>query len=347
MELIKSEMTALKRNYKTPRLSEICKTEADAVIPSETDEKPVETVVVGIAADYTLKRIPSKNFNMSQKDAIGSTFAELLTHAVETKTDVNVMFFSNMGNCFRIKAGDLPEIRYRDPGVNLSHVFPEAALGEIPVAVFAMPAGEDVGGELLIYSRQGMVKRSEWSEYRLLKSVFQGYKGKEDDEVFKVEVVRPDAEIFFVTNRGGCTRFDVSEVPLQGRVAGGVHCINLAEDEYVVFAGQVEANKGEVLLATNKGFLKRLPVKEITKHARNCKGAKGIEFGVNGSSIVFADYVGDVPFKIAIYDRATTLVVDSSDVSVENKNHKGKLPQGKRGGIAVEKILRYCTGANK
>ncbi len=347
MELIKSELTALKRNYKSPRLTEICKTESDAVIPSETDEKPVETVVVGIAADYTVKRIPSKNFNMSQKDAIGSSSSELLTRAVETKTDVNVMFFSNLGNCFRIKAGDLPEIRYRDAGLTLSHIFPDAQTGEIPVAVFAQPAGEEPTGELLVYTRQGMIKRSPWSEYQLLKPVFQGYKGKEGDEVFRVEIVRPDTEIFYVTNRGGCTRFDVAEIPLQGRVAGGVHCINLADDEYVVFAGQVVRDKGEVLLVTNKGFMKRLPVTEITKHARNCKGAKGIEFGTNGSSVVFAWYVGATNFKFALYDRANTYVVDSGEVSVENKNHKGKLPQGKRGGIAVEKIIRYCTGADK
>lgn len=347
MELIKNELSALKRAYKTPRLSEICKTEADAAIPSETDEKPVETVVIGIAADYTIKRIPIKNFNMSTKDAIGSTTGELLTRAVETKTDSKVMFFSNLGNCFKISAGDLPEIRYRDNGVNLSQIFKEAQKGEIPVGVFVLGKDEMPSGELLIYSRQGLIKRSEWKEYQLLKSVFQGYKGKDGDEVFKVEVVRESTEIFYVTNRGGCTRFDVSEIPLQGRVAGGVRCINLGDGEYVIYAGQVEKDAGEILMVTNKGFLKRLPVTEITKHGRNCKGAKGTEFGANGSSLVFASYVNKQDFKVAIYDRASTYVVDSSEVSVESKNHKGKLPQGKRGGIAVEKVIQYKTNADK
>ena len=347
MELIKTELTALKRAYKTPRLSEICKTEDDVAVPSETDEKPIETVVVGIAADYTIKRIPLKNFNLSQKDAIGSTTADLLTRAVEAQTDSKVMFFSNLGNCFRIIVGDLPEIRYRDTGMTLSQVFPDAQKGEVPVAAFVLGKDEDVRGELLIYTRQGFVKRSEWSEYQLLKSVFQGYKGKDGDEVYKVEVIKPDTEIFYVTNRGGCTRFDVSEVPLQGRVAGGVRCINLGESEYIVYAGQVAKDKGEALMVTNKGFMKRLPVTEIAKHARNCKGAKGMEFGNNGSYVVFASYMNDAPFKIAIYDKASTYVVDSGDVSVEGKNHKGKLPQGKKGGIAVDKVLRYMTSCDK
>lgn len=347
MELIKSELATLKRNFKQARRSDMCKEEKDAVIPSETDEKPIETVVVGLTADYALKRIPVKNFNMSNKDAVGCSMSEILTHALETQTDSKVMFFSNLGNCFKANVSDLPEVRFRDNGTVLSQAFPEAAMGEMPVGVFVLPKDEVPGGELLIYTRQGLIKRSEWTEYQLLKSVFQGYKGKEGDEVFKVEVVRPNTEIFYVTNRGGCTRFDVNEIPLQGRVAGGVRCINLADGEYVVFAGQVEKDTGEVLMATNKGFLKRLPVTEITKHARNCKGAKGIEFGVNGSSIVFASYVNAENYQIAIFDRANTYVVDVKDVSVENKNNKGKLPKGKRGGIVVEKVLAFKTSADK
>ena len=347
MELIKSELSALKRNYKTPRRSEINKTLEDALIPSETDEKPVESVVVGIASDYTIKKIPLKNFNLSNKDVVGASSSEVLTTAIETKTDGQVMFFSNLGNCLRMTVGDMPEIRYRDNGVTLSQLFAEAQKGETPVSAFVLAKDAEPQGELLIYTRQGLIKRSEWKEYQLLKQVFQGYKGKDGDEVFKVEVVRPDTEIFYVTNRGGCTRFDISEIPLQGRVAGGVRCINLADDEYVVCAGQVDRDKGEALMITNKGFLKRLPVTEITKHARNCKGAKGTEFGVNGSSIVYANYVNGAHYKVAIYDKANVCVVDTAEVSVENKNNKGKLPKGKRGGIAVEKVIAFKSSADK
>ncbi len=347
MELIKTELGALKRAYKVPRRSEMCKDESAAVIPCETDEKPVETVVVAIAADYTIKRIPVKNFNLSNKEAIGASSSEILTHAIETQTDSTVMFFSNLGNCYKTNVGNLQEVRYRDNGMTLSQTFPEAQKGELPIAVFAMPKDGEVTGQLLIYSRQGLVKRSEWSEYQLLKNAFQGYKGKEGDEVFKVECVEPDTEIFYVTNRGGCTRFDVDEIPLQGRVAGGVYCIKLADDERVVFAGQVKKDKGQILMVTDKGFMKRLPVTEITKHARNCKGAKGTEFGTNGTCLVYASYVGEKPYKIAIWDKANTYVVDTSDVTVENKNNKGKLPKGKKGGIAVEKVIAYRYSADK
>ncbi len=347
MELIKSELASLKRNYKVARRSEMCKTEKDAIVPSETDEKPVETVVVGITADYSIKRIPIKNYNMSNKDAVNATTGEILTNAIETKTDAKVMFFSNLGNCFRADVGNIAEVRYRDNGLKLSQLFPEAQVGELPVSMFVLPADATPKGELLVFTRQGFIKRSSWEEYQLLKHVFQGYKGKEGDEVFHVEVVRPNTEIFYVTNRGGCTRFDVAEIPLQGRVAGGVHCINLADDEYVIFGGQVERGNGDVLMVTNKGYLKRLDVNDIAKHARNCKGAKGMEFGVNGSSIVYANYYTPKAPKVAIFDKANTFVVDPADVSVESKNHKGKLPKGKRGAIVVEKVIGFVTSAEK
>lgn len=347
MNLIKTELGVLKRNYKVARKSEMCKELTDAVIISEADEKPVETVVLGIAADYTIKRIPLKNFNLSNKEAIGASSGEILTTAMEVQTDDKVLFFSNLGNCYKSAVDRLNEVRFRDAGFTLSQAFPEAQRGEVPVAVFVMPREENPEGEILLFTRQGMVKRTAWSEYQLLKSSYQGYKGKEGDEVFRVEMVRENTEIFFVTNRGGCVRFDVNEVPLQGRVAGGVHCINLLEDEYLIFAGQVEKDKGEVVMVTDKGFMKRLAVKEITKHARNCKGAKGTEFGNNGTCLVYASYVNKEPYKIAIIDRANTTVVETSEISVESKNHKGKLPKGKKGGIVVEKVIHYLTESVK
>ena len=347
MNLIKTELGVLKRNYKVARKSEMCKELTDAVIISEADEKPVETVVLGIAADYTIKRIPLKNFNLSNKEAIGASSGEMLTTAMEVQTDDKVLFFSNLGNCYKSAVDRLNEVRFRDAGFTLSQAFPEAQRGEVPVAVFVMPREENPEGEILLFTRQGMVKRTAWSEYQLLKSSYQGYKGKDGDEVFRVEIVRDNTEIFFVTNRGGCVRFDVNEVPLQGRVAGGVHCINLVEDEYLIFAGQVEKDKGEVVMVTDKGFMKRLAVKEITKHARNCKGAKGTEFGNNGTCLVYASYVNKEPYKIAIIDRANTTVVETSEISVESKNHKGKLPKGKKGGIVVEKVIHYLTESTK
>ena len=347
MNLIKQEMLSIKRSYKSTRRSDIVGSVTDTSVPSETDEKPIENVIVAIAADNTIKRIPIKNFNMSNKDAVGASDGEVLLHTCDTLTNSKVMFFTNYGNCYQTEVSKLKETRLRDSGVALSTVFSEATQGEVPVALFAMGLESMPQGELVMFTRQGMVKRSSWSEYALLKSAFQGYKGKDGDEIFRVECVKEGSQIFYVTNRGGCTRFNTAEIPLQGRVAGGVRGITLDDGEYVVFGGQVTPDKGEVVMVTNSGYLKRLSIVDIARHARNCKGAKGIEFSaLNGTAVVFADYVNDTHYNIAIYDKANVLTVYTGDVAVEKKNTKGKLPKGKRGAMSVAKVVRYKTSAD-
>ena len=347
MNLVKTELLAIKRTYKVGRKSEMVKDVADYVVPSETDEKPVENCVVCLTADKTIKRIALKSFNKSDRDPVKLTNADLLVSAVETTTDSKLMLFTNFGNVMQIAVEDLKDVRFRDEGTPLFKLFPEAQLGEVPVSMFVLKKDAEPTSNLIVYTRQGMIKRSSWADYMLQKSVFQGFKCKDKDEVLCVECEQQNSQIFLVTNRGGCVRFKTEEVPVQTRVTGGVMGINLADGEHLVFAGQVDEANGQVLMVTDKGFCKRLAVKDITIHARNCKGAKGMEFGNNGTCLVFADYVGSEHYAIAIKDRANTYVVETKSVSVESKNHKGKLPQGKRGGIVVESVAHFYTNGIK
>ena len=101
MNVIKSELTAIKRNYKSKRRSETVSDELQVVVQSEDDEKPIENVVVALSAANTVKRIPIKNYNLSAKDTVSSTLTDMLTCAWETLTNSNIMMFTNLGNCYR------------------------------------------------------------------------------------------------------------------------------------------------------------------------------------------------------------------------------------------------------
>ena len=84
-----------------------------------------------------------ENYNLSNKDAIGASSGEMLTTAMEVQTDDKVLFFSNLGNCFKTVVDRLNEVRFRDAGFTLSQAFPEAQRGEVPVAAFVMPREEN------------------------------------------------------------------------------------------------------------------------------------------------------------------------------------------------------------
>jgi DNA gyrase/topoisomerase IV subunit A len=87
MNVVKQDLLAIKRIYREDRKSEIVSSVKDCIVPSETDEKPVETVAIALAYDHTFKRIPIKNFNMSQKDVMGAASNVVYCRIIETETN--------------------------------------------------------------------------------------------------------------------------------------------------------------------------------------------------------------------------------------------------------------------
>ena len=96
MKVVKDELTEIKRAYKTARRSAIVRNAKDIVVDDETAEKPVENVIVGISADYKIKRIPVKNYNMSNRETVSrNNLSEVLIECIDTNTDCKVIFFIN------------------------------------------------------------------------------------------------------------------------------------------------------------------------------------------------------------------------------------------------------------
>ncbi|MEG2015093.1 MAG: DNA gyrase C-terminal beta-propeller domain-containing protein, partial [Clostridia bacterium] len=307
---------------------------------SEDDEKPIENKIIGLAFDGTIKCIPVKNFNMSDKSATDrSSLAEIHSRLIDVMSNHTVIFFTNKGNCYQTLVSDIPETKYRDGGTKLSDIFKMAIEGEVAVSAFAF--GESMpDGEVIIFTRQGMAKRSSWDEYDLLKSSFQGYKCKDDDEVIAVEQVLPDSTALYVTSKGMCINYNVSEVPVQGRVAGGVKGMALDEGDFVVSAHQI-SNEGEVVVVTDKCYLKRILTCDIPIVTRYRKGVKILDFGAsNGSAVIYADYV-TIPYDIALIDPASTLVINTEDINIENRNGKGKAPKQRKNGGKLVAVYHY------
>ncbi|MDD4832188.1 MAG: DNA topoisomerase 4 subunit A [Clostridia bacterium] len=343
MRVIKEEMGAIKRQYKRARLSDIADTEEDIQVFSETDERPIENVYFAISYDGTLKNIPLKNFNMSGRDATDrSGFYDIYTQTLSVKTDQKIMIFSDRGNCFQTDVGKIGEAKFHDKGFSLEALFGEknAEKDERAVKAFVLPDEDMPEGEILIYTRQGMVKRSPWSEYGLLKTAFNGYKCKEDDEVINVEELRPETMTLAVTEKGMCLCFKNDEIPVQGRVASGVKGVNLADFDNVTYMGQIES-EGEVIIVTNKCFVKRVIAADIPVTSRYRKGVKIINLtGENGDAVIFADYVTE-PYNLALIDPATTFVVNSEDITIETRAHKGKPPKPRKKGCALTDVIKF------
>ncbi|MDR2201418.1 MAG: DNA topoisomerase 4 subunit A [Clostridiales bacterium] len=324
MDLVKAELLQIKRSYKTDRRTEILKSLADYTVVSDDDEKPVEEYVVAVNAGNQLKRIPQKNYSLALKDFTdNSTKNEICSALVKLKSNERLYCFTNAGNCYKIDPAALPEAKWREKGSLLKAVAPEASENERPV--YLRSVGEAVpSGKLLFYTREGMVKRSDWSEYNVVKSAFAATKLKDGDEVIAIEDEIPSATLLFITKDGMCLNADMTDIPVQGRVASGVKGIQLSDGDYCVCVRQATGD-GEVVVVSDRGYAKRVLIAQLDVMARYRKGVKIADFKKdNGARVIFASCVKN-PYKIVLDVDGEYLTAFSTEaLSIENRTHPGR-----------------------
>jgi DNA gyrase/topoisomerase IV subunit A len=280
-----------------------------------------------------------KNFKMSDKtvkdNANPADFIKVLAHA---KSDKTLLAFTNLGNCCKIDLEIAPECRYRDKGSKFTDVVKEATRNEYPVAFFEVDEEKLPEGSLLFFTKDGLIKKTEWSEYNLLKPYYQAIKLKDGDELISVEVDLPETTIGFVTEQGLALNALKDDIPVQGRVAGGVKGINLNKGDKIKFVSQID-EEGEFVIVTDCGFYKRVLAVDIEPMARYRKGIKVVELGKE-AKVVYADYVKE-PFNIAIIDTfGVAFTVNTEDLSIEGRTTKGKTLKNENKKRAPEKVFK-------
>ncbi|HEY8444389.1 MAG TPA: DNA topoisomerase (ATP-hydrolyzing) [Clostridia bacterium] len=327
MEVIINELNEIKRKYKDPRKSEIIKSEEDYHIPSDDDEKPIEDFVIGYNEYGALKRIPLKNYSMSVKEYTDTSsrhdIYRLLTQA-QTK-DI-IYCFTNLGNCYKVDVMNIPEAKWREKGEDIKASIPSLQNGEKLIRIFTIKE-ELPQGNLLFFTKEGMVKKSAWSEYGVAKSSFQAVKLKEGDEVINIEEEIPNCTILFVTALGMSLNAESSDIPAQGRISGGVKGILLNEGDYVAYAAQIEDQNGYIAVITDKSNAKMVKISELGVMGRYRKGLKLCDFKENiGSKVIWAKYLRKKDnITIILADQEKDLFAFSSeDIPKTDRTTKGK-----------------------
>ena len=246
--------------------------------------------------------------------------------------------FSNLGNCYKVDTESVPEGSWREKGTPLTDIVPSALKNE--KILFVKAYGEKMpNGNLLFCTSSGMVKKSEWKEYDVAKSAFQAVKLKDGEEVVGIEEEKSEVTLLFVTQNGMCLNADMSDIPLQGRIAAGVKGIQLSDGDRCIYASQV-TEEGEIAVITDKSYAKRVQVCQVDPMARYRKGVKLIDFkGSNGSKLIFASYV-TIPYTIILDVEDDYLsAYDTEDLSILNRVSPGKALV--RGCEGIEKVYIY------
>lgn len=281
LDVVKREILEIKRRFATPRRSHEIKND-EIVLAKVEDVEESKDFLIALTAGKTLKKVNMRNYSKSQKSlGDGSTLFDIHTSILPVKATDTVLIFTDKGNCLKANVSVMAENKWRDKGVPLKQIDKAVDIMETPVAVLKV----EVDGDIAFFTQNGMVKRTTEKEMVVAKSYYQAIKLADNDKLIAVEHEQKGKSFVMLSQSGNCVNFEKSEVPMQGRIAGGVKGINMEEKDVVVYAGQNIS--GDYIIVTNNGFVKRLNALQIPMCARYRKGVRYINFADTGKAVAF------------------------------------------------------------
>lgn len=326
LRVVREELLSIRDEYKTRRLSIVVQNVDDiAHKPYSVDnDEGGKRGYVALDADGDIKFINPRQYTIADRERPTKIHETARAMIFCDKND-QIAVFGSLGNCYRLKTNEMRESIWQDKGEKLTAVCPDAVKGEKAVALLKLNEAKE-GKEIIIYTEQGMVKRSPSLDYCVNKDSYQAIILKDNDRVINAEYKLDNANIISVATDGQCLNTPIDEYPVQGRKAGGVIGMALNDGAVVKWAGQAVTEEDDVLgeiMLVSDGFAKRVLActVEISKRAR--KGVKVID--VTGRKLMYAGVV-TVECGMALVDsNGSVSVVSSEDILIDrNRVGKGK-----------------------
>ncbi|MDO4482301.1 MAG: DNA gyrase subunit A [Bacillota bacterium] len=272
MSIIKDELLEIKKKYSDERRTAIT---ADDTEIDEEDLIQEEEVAITLTHLGYIKRVSAdtyKNQKRGGKGITGLTTREndFVKQMIITSTHNYIMFFTNMGKVYRIKAYEITDGQRTSKGTPIVN-FLNLSGGEKVTAM--IPIKEYSDNEYMVcVTKNGIIKKTEISQFDTSrKTGIIAISLKDGDSLISIAKTTGDSEIVIITKKGKSITFKEEEVRVMGRVAGGVRAILLEDDDEVVAMELKEANQ-ELLVVTEYGFGKRTNMKEYKVQARGGKG---------------------------------------------------------------------------
>ncbi len=336
-EIVKQEMFAIKRAYKSERQTEILKSADKYSVPSDDDAVVVSDCYVAVNALGNIKRISAKNYNMSVKEFNDNTNVNDVHTVISQKAATNMiaLCLTNLGNAYKVDVDKIPEAKWKDKGTPIKSVIKDFAESEKIVKILTFE--EELPKRILaFFTKSGMVKFSASSEYNVVKSTYQAVKLKDGDEVISIDFVDATDVLLFVSKEGNILVADKADVPLQGRVSIGVKGINMADTDECVAARLVKPTDQIVIVAAS-GEVKKVKLSEIGLMARY---RKGLKLSCGKENIIFADVYKEQTVIAKLQD-GNVLSVDGKKIPLVNRTNEGKTMFKTKKGNLISKIYNY------
>ncbi|GKX68431.1 DNA gyrase subunit A [Inconstantimicrobium mannanitabidum] len=321
--VIKEELLAIKAKYNDERRTVINKVENEIDIEDLIQE---EDVVITLTNGGYIKRISADTYSAQKRggkgiQAMTTKEDDFVEHVFVTSTHTNLLFFTNKGKAYKIKAYEVPEAGRTAKGTNLVNLIPVEKEEKIQVVLAIKDLDQD--GYLFMATTHGLVKKTSLSEFKnIRKNGLIAINLRDGDELLKVKVTYGDANIIIATKEGFAIKFSEKDVRPMGRTASGVKSINLRKGDLAVCM-DIAVDDEELLVISENGFGKRTPLKEYKLQNRGGMGLITYKISEKTGKVVGATVCNEDKELMLINSSGVAIRINISDISVTSRSAMG------------------------
>ena len=316
LRVIREEILAISEKYGEERKTAIGFDEFDI---SMEDMIPNENTVITMTKLGYIKRMTVDNFRSQNRGGKGikgmqTIEDDYIDELLMTTTHHYLMFFTNMGKVYRLKAYEIPEAGRTARGTAIINLL-QLQAGEKITAVLSLKDYSQ-GQYLFMATKSGIVKKTPIQDYaNVRKTGLAAISLKDDDELIEVKFTDNKKDIILVTKYGQCIRFKDTDVRSTGRVSMGVRGINLSDGDEII--GMQLCSQGDYLLiVSEKGMGKRTSMSEFSVQNRGGKGVKCYKITEKTGNVVGVKAVNDDNEVMMITTEGIIIRISCSDISI-------------------------------
>lgn len=329
--VIKEELMEVKEKYADPRRTEISHVEARYDLESLIAD---EDIVVTVTRNDYVKAVKATNYRRQARGGRGvsggrPTEDDVYEHIVRTTRHAYLLFFTNRGRVFRLRALELPLKDRTARGEHLRNYLrlegEDPDLGRPPERVQAVidTSQYETKRYLMIVTRNGIVKKTRINEFDSA-----GRRGiiaielQPGDQVVAVLATSGEDDALLFTAKGVALRFDEGEVRAQGRATKGVKGIRLKRDDHVV-AAALASESEDVIIVTSRGYGKRTRVADFRKQKRGGQGVTAMRLPEGRGKVVAAMPADDDTELFVVSSDGNVIRISCKDVSRQGRHATG------------------------
>ena len=323
LDIIKTELTAIKDKYNDPRRTEIIDGDIDV---DDEDLISVEDVIISLSSNGYIKRLPVNTYktqNRGGRGIKGMTLNEddIIDQNITMSTHDHLLLFTNKGKVYRVKGYKIPESSRNGKGIPVINII-NIEKDEKVTALVPINREWEIKGYLFFVTKNGLCKRVEAKEFESIRQSGKiAITMKEDDELVTVKPTLGDEEIIIAASNGKAVRFDERGVRAMGRNASGVRGMNV--DGSTVIGACTSKEGAQILVVSKYGYGKKTPVEEYRITSRGAKGVKTININESNGELVALKAVNGDEDALIMRNDGVIIRISLSNVSTLGRVTKG------------------------